>query len=56
MALEAWGEGPVWQIMKFRTPPGRTGGRLRNFATVWGRQLKLAVERSVLVDYKVLAR
>ena len=56
VALETYDEGPVWQIMKFRTPPGRTELHLKNIATVWEHQLKLAVERGVLVDYKILTK
>ncbi len=56
VALETYEEGPVWQIMKFRTPPGRTELYLKNIATVWEHQLKLAVEKGVLVDYKVLTK
>jgi hypothetical protein len=55
-ALETYEEGPVWQIMTFRTAPGKTELHLKNIATAWEHQLKLAVEREVLVDYKVLTK
>lgn len=56
IALETYDEGPVWQIMTFRTPPGKTEMYLKNIATVWEHQLKLAVEKNVLLDYKVLTK
>ena len=56
LALETYEEGPVWQIMTFRTAPGKTEINLKNIATVWEHQLKLAVEKRVLVDYKVLTK
>jgi hypothetical protein len=56
LALETYDEGPVWQIMTFRTPPGKTELYLQNIAMVWEHQLKLAVEQDVLLDYKVLTR
>ena len=56
VALETYEEGPVWQIMTFRAPPGRIEARLKNMAMVWEHQLKLAVEKGVLVDYKVLTK
>ncbi len=56
VALETYEEGPVWQIMRFRAAPGKTEISLRNIATVWEHQLKLAVEKDVLVDYKVLTK
>ena len=56
VALETYEEGPVWQIVKFRTAPGRTEAYLKNIATVWEHQLKLAVETDVLIDYKVLTK
>ena len=56
VALETYEEGPVWQIMTFRTAPGKTEISLKNIATVWEHQLKLAVEKGVLVDYKVLTK
>lgn len=56
VALDTYEEGPVWQIMTFRTPPGRTEQHLKNIATVWEHQLKLAVSEGVLVDYKVLTK
>jgi hypothetical protein len=56
VALETYDEGPVWQIMTFRTPPGKTEIYLKNIATVWERQLMLAVEKGVLEDYKVLTK
>jgi hypothetical protein len=56
VALETYQEGPVWQIMTFRTPPGKTEIHLKNIATVWEHQLKLAVGKGVLVDYKVLTK
>jgi hypothetical protein len=56
VALETYEEGPVWQIMTFRTPPGKTELHLKNIATAWEHQLKLAVKKNVLVDYKVLTK
>ena len=56
VALETYEEGPVWQIMTFRTAPGKTEIHLKNIATVWEHQLKLAVKKGVLVDYKVLTK
>lgn len=56
VALETYEEGPVWQIMRFRTAPGKTELYLKNIATVWEHQLKLAVEKNVLLDYKVLTK
>ena len=56
VALETYEEGPVWQIMTFRTAPGKTEISLKNIATVWEHQLKLAVKKGVLVDYKVLTK
>ncbi len=56
VALETYEEGPVWQIMTFRAAPGKTEISLKNIATVWEHQLKLAVEKDVLVDYKVLTK
>jgi hypothetical protein len=56
VALETYDEGPVWQIMTFRTDPGKTEIFLKNVATVWEHQLKLAVEKGVLDDYKVLTK
>lgn len=56
VALETYEEGPVWQIMTFRTPPGKTELHLRNIATAWEHQLKLAVKKEVLLDYKVLTK
>ena len=56
LALDTYEEGPVWQIMTFRTQPGKTELQLRNIATVWEHQLKLAVQKGVLEDYKVLTK
>ena len=56
VALDTYEEGPVWQIMTFRTAPGKTELQLKNIATVWEHQLKVAVESGVLVDYKVLTK
>ncbi len=56
VALDTYDEGPVWQIMTFRTKPGKTELHLKNIATVWEHQLKLAVKKKVLVDYKVLTK
>ena len=56
VALDTYEEGPVWQIMTFRTAPGKTEAHLKNIAIVWEHQLKLAVEKEVLVDYKVLTK
>jgi len=55
-ALETYEEGPVWQIMTFRTAPGKTELHLKNIATAWEHQLKLAVKKEILVDYKVLTK
>lgn len=56
VALDTYEEGPVWQIMTFRTAPGKTEMHLKNIATAWEHQLKLAVKKDVLVDYKVLTK
>jgi len=56
VALETYEEGPVWQIMTFRAAPGKTEMHLKNIATAWEHQLKLAVKKDVLVDYKVLTK
>jgi hypothetical protein len=56
IALDTYEEGPVWQIMTFRTAPGKTEMHLKNIATAWEHQLKLAVKKGVLVDYKVLTK
>ena len=56
VALETYDEGPVWQMMSFKTKPGRTELHLKSIATVWEHQLKLAVEKGVLEDYKVLTK
>jgi len=56
IALDAYEEGPVWQIMTFRAPPGKTEVSLISMAKVWEKQLKLAVKKGVLVDYKVLTK
>jgi len=56
VALETYEEGPVWQMMTFRTAPGKTELHLKNIATAWEHQLKLAVEKNVLVDYKILTK
>lgn len=56
VALETYEEGPVWQMMTFRTAPGKTELHLKNIATAWEHQLKLAVKNGVLVDYKVLTK
>jgi hypothetical protein len=56
IALDTYEEGPVWQIMTFRTAPGKTEMHLKNIATIWEHQLKLAVKKGVLVDYKVLTK
>lgn len=56
VALETYEEGPVWQIMTFRTAPGKTEIYLQDIAIVWEQQLKLAVEKGVLLDYKVLTK
>ena len=45
IALDTYEEGPVWQIMTFRTAPGKTELHLRNIATAWEHQLKLAVRK-----------
>jgi hypothetical protein len=55
-ALATYEEGPVWQMMTFRTAPGKTELHLKNIATAWEHQLKLAVKKGVLVDYKVLTK
>ena len=56
VALDVYDEGPVWQMMTFRAKPGRTEQQLKNIATVWEHQLKLAVKKEVLVDYKILTK
>lgn len=56
LALETYDEGPVWQIMTFRTPAGRTEQFLKNIATVWEHQLKQAKADGVIVDYTVLTK
>ncbi len=56
VALDTYQEGPVWQIMTFRTAAGKTEVQLRNIATVWELQMKLAVKKGVLDDYKVLTK
>ena len=56
VALDVYDEGPVWQMMTFRTKPGKTEQHLKNIATVWEHQLKLAVKKQVLVDYKILTK
>ena len=56
LALETYEEGPVWQIMTFSAAPGKTELHLKNIATAWEHQLKLAVEKGVLVDYKILTK
>jgi len=56
VALETYEEGPVWQIMTFRSAPGKTEAYLKNIAIVWEQQLKLAVEKEFLEDYKVLTK
>ena len=56
IALDTYDEGPVWQIMTFRADAGKTELFLKNIATVWEHQLKLAVEKGVLNDYKVLTK
>ena len=56
LALDTYEEGPVWQILTFRTDPGKTEVYLKNIATVWEHQLKLAVEKEILLDYKVLTK
>jgi hypothetical protein len=55
-ALETYEEGPVWQIMTFRVPPANRETHLKNLATVWEHQAKLAQEMGFLVDYKILTK
>lgn len=55
-ALDTYREGPVWQIMTFRAPPGKRETHLRNLATVWEQQAKLAKEMGFLLDYKILTK
>ena len=55
-ALETYREGPVWQIMTFRVPPQNRETHLRNLATVWEHQAKLAQEMGFLLDYKILTK
>jgi hypothetical protein len=55
-ALETYEEGPVWQIMTFRIPPANRELHLKNLATVWEHQAKLAQETGFLLDYKVLTK
>lgn len=54
VALDTYEEGPVWQKMIFRAAPGKTEMHLRNIAMAWEHQLKRAVTKYVLIDYKVL--
>lgn len=42
--------------MRFRTAPGKTEAHLKNIATAWEHQLKLAVKEDVLIDYKILTK
>ena len=55
-AMEVYDEGPVWQIMTFRAPPGMVEKRLQNNAKVWKHQLELAKEMGFMTDYKVLTK
>lgn len=54
--MEVYDEGPVWQIMTFKAPPGRVEVSLRNTSKVWHQQLKLAKEMGFMTDYKVLTK
>ena len=56
VALDTYEEGSLWQIMTFRTDPGKTELQIRNIAAVWEQQLKLAEEKAVLLDYEVLTK
>ena len=56
VALDTYDEGPVWQIMTFRTPPGQTERHLRNIAIAWEQQLKLAQKMGFMKDYKILTK
>jgi len=56
LALEAYQEGPVWQIMTFRVPVGKREIYLKNLATVWEHQAKLAQQMGFLLDYKILTK
>ena len=56
LAMDIYEEGPVWQIMTFRTPPGQTERHLRNIAIAWEHQLKLAQEMGFMQDYKILTK
>lgn len=56
IAMEVYDEGPVWQIMTFRAPPGQIERSLRNTSKVWHQQLKLAKEMGFITDYKILTK
>ncbi len=56
VALDVYEEGPVWQIMTFRAPPGRVEKRLQNTSKVWRHQLELAKEMGFMADYKILTK
>ena len=55
-AMEVYEEGPVWQIMTFRAPPGRVEMSLSNTSKVWRHQLELAKEMGFMTDYKILTK
>ncbi|MEP1097404.1 MAG: hypothetical protein ABJG78_19965 [Cyclobacteriaceae bacterium] len=56
IAMEVYEEGPIWQIMTFKAPPGRVEMTLKNTSKVWRHQLELAKEKGFMVDYKVLTK
>ena len=55
-AMEVYDEGPVWQIMTFKAPPGRVEMSLKNTSKVWRHQLDLAKEMGFMTDYKILTK
>ena len=56
VALEVYDEGPIWQIMTFKAPPGRVEKSLKNTSKVWRHQLELAKEMGFMTDYKILTK
>lgn len=56
VAMEIYEEGPVWQIMTFKAPPGRIERSLKNTSMVWRHQLDLAKEMGFMTDYKILTK
>ena len=56
VAMEVYEEGPIWQIMTFKAPPGRVEMSLMNTSKVWRHQLELAKEMGFMIDYKILTK